>query len=73
MRSLSKPVLNKSPYPPIKPDKGMLGGSCNRTACQAPGAFYAHKYNHDDYYCLACAYEINRACGEMVVIIPEDV
>lgn len=37
-----------------KPDKGCEGGSCNRTACQAPNAIW---YNHGSlsWYCEACA------------------
>jgi hypothetical protein len=41
-----------------KSDKGFFKGSCNRTACQAPGATW---YNHSTrvYYCPACARLIN--------------
>lgn len=37
-----------------KADKGHEGGSCNREACQAPGAIF---YNHGSlsFYCSACA------------------
>lgn len=43
-----------------KPGKGEHNGSCNRTACQAPGANY---YNHSTrkYYCEPCAILINNA------------
>ena len=43
-----------------KTDKGVHGGSCNRTACQKPTAFY---YNHSTrfYYCEDCANLINYA------------
>ena len=43
-----------------KPDKGELGGSCNRTACQQPGAAW---YNHATrkYYCATCAELLNNA------------
>lgn len=45
--------------PAIKPDKGLLGGSCNRTACQAPGATWVHA-DSGAHYCRSCALEINR-------------
>lgn len=44
-----------------KPDpalKGKKGGNCNRTACQAPGAF-AWSLNNHAYYCDACAKMLN--------------
>lgn len=43
---------------PYKPDKGLVGGACNRQACQAPGAIF---YNHgtDKYYCGDCAITLN--------------
>lgn len=43
-----------------KADKGLLNGSCNREACQRPGANF---YNHSTmkHYCRYCAIEINRA------------
>lgn len=42
-----------------QPDKGHKGGSCNRTACQAPNAVW---YNHSTqaYYCTTCARMLNR-------------
>lgn len=42
-----------------KPDKGRFGGSCNRTACQAPGATWWN-FGTQAYYCQACALMINR-------------
>ena len=33
-----------------KPDKGQMGGSCNRKACQAPDATWYNLYT-DSYYC----------------------
>lgn len=45
--------------PAIKPDKGLLGGSCNRTAWQAPGATWVHA-DSGAHYCRSCALEINR-------------
>lgn len=46
---------------PVKHDKGLKGGSCNRTACQAPNAMW---FNHSTraYYCQWCARLINDAC-----------
>lgn len=40
--------------------KGIIGGDCNRTSCQAPGAFW---FNHSTraYYCEACAGILNHA------------
>lgn len=42
-----------------KPDKGDYAGSCNRTACQRPGASW---FNHSTrrYYCVDCAWELNN-------------
>lgn len=40
--------------------KGMRGGNCNRTACQAPGADFWHTGTRA-WYCSACMREINRA------------
>lgn len=50
--------LNKDPSL-----KGVKGGNCNRTACQAPDATW---YNTGSwaYYCRACANEINKWCPE---------
>ena len=45
---------------PVGQGKGLKGENCNRTACQAPGAYW---YNHSTqaYYCRTCADLINRA------------
>lgn len=45
---------------PVGQGKGKKGENCNRTACQAPGAYW---YNHSTqaYYCRTCADLINRA------------
>lgn len=42
---------------PLKSDKGQEGGSCNRRACQAPGAIW---FNHGSlaWYCEHCRKEI---------------
>lgn len=47
-----------TPVPPNKPDKGLFGGSCNRRACQRPGADW---FNHSTrrYYCRSCAHTLN--------------
>jgi hypothetical protein len=44
--------------PKLKADKGEMNGSCNRTACQKPGADW---FNHSTrkYYCANCAYDLN--------------
>ncbi len=42
----------------IKADKGKQGGSCNRTACQAPGAHYYNPHTWA-YYCVRCARMLN--------------
>ena len=39
--------------------KGIRGGNCNRTACQAPGASYWHTGTYA-WYCVECTREINR-------------
>lgn len=39
--------------------KGIYGGNCNRTACQAPGAF-AWSMNNRAFYCDDCADMLNR-------------
>ncbi len=52
-------VLRVSPTSkPDKSDKGLKGGSCNRQACQRPGANY---FNHSTraYYCKTCADWLN--------------
>lgn len=45
--------------PPIKPDKGLYNGSCNREACQKPGAVWYNSVTRA-HYCAPCAREINR-------------
>lgn len=47
------------PMTPDKPDKGEYAGSCNRRACQKPGATW---FNHSTrrYYCANCAWELNN-------------
>ena len=40
--------------------KGVLGGNCNRTTCQKPGATWYNKGSYK-YYCRACAKLINSS------------
>lgn len=56
-------ALAHLPTRPIKADKGRKGGSCNRSACQAPGATWFNSSTRA-YYCRTCAHMINRANGE---------
>lgn len=46
---------------PLKADKGLKDGSCNRRTCQAPGATWWNK-GTGAYYCKDCARKINSAC-----------
>ena len=46
----------------LNPDKGLKNGSCNLTACQAPGADY-YNVATQRYYCADCAKEINWPGG----------
>lgn len=43
-----------------KQDKGEFKGSCNRSACQQPGALW-YNFGTQRYYCEACARLINEA------------
>lgn len=45
---------------PQKPDKGRKGGSCNRTACQRPGAYWYNRGSMS-WYCTNCAHMLNHA------------
>lgn len=69
--------MNQYQEKPLKADKGQYGGSCNRRACQAPGAFCAHRLNVGDHYCWECAIAINRVNmdfdGKPIVIIPDNI
>lgn len=40
--------------------KGKRNGNCNRTACQAPGAFWWNRGSHS-WYCTDCALMLSRA------------
>ena len=51
---------------PDKPDKGKMNGSCNRRACQAPGATWFNKYM-DAHYCEPCAAAINHANRDLEI------
>ena len=44
--------------PPIKADKGKYLGSCNRRACQKPGADWYNSATRA-YYCEECATKID--------------
>ncbi len=54
------------PYPNHEdPDKGtVLGGECNRTACDRHGATWWNNRTVR-YYCKSCAMEINRGWEQM--------
>lgn len=56
--SLSHMPLGMRREPVFKNDKGEKFGSCNRTACQKPGANW---FNHSTrkYYCEDCAIDLN--------------
>ena len=53
---------------PHKPDKGLMNGSCNRTACQAPLAHEpVHQFMDGNFtgrgrlfYCRACSWEFDK-------------
>jgi len=49
---------------PLNADKGHYNGSCNRRACQKPGARFYNK-GTNAYYCAECARLINDACRDM--------
>jgi hypothetical protein len=42
-------------------DKGMMAGSCNRTACQAPQSAFYYNKSTQKFYCASCAKLINDA------------
>ena len=42
------------------PDKGKENGSCNRKACQRPGAVFFNTSTRA-WYCAPCAHKINNA------------
>jgi hypothetical protein len=44
---------------PNKPDKGIEGGSCNRTRCQASPALWFNHGSHS-WYCQSCARDIGQ-------------
>ena len=63
MRRMDHVTVDRGYTGPNKPDKGLEDGSCNRTACQAPGATW---FNHSTraWYCRPCAHLINAACRQ---------
>lgn len=46
--------------PELKADKGKRAGSCNRTACQKPGAYWWNRGSYS-WYCTTCAHMLNTA------------
>jgi hypothetical protein len=50
--------LDRYAEPELKADKGKKAGSCNRRACQQPGAVFYNRGSYA-YYCGACARLIN--------------
>lgn len=48
---------SNQPVMVIKPDKGKENGSCNREACQQPGATFFNVVTRA-YYCLTCTRRI---------------
>lgn len=57
---------------PNKPDKGLEGGSCNRTACQLEYSAFCYNTVMQAYYCIRCARAINEGVAEPFIIIPPD-
>lgn len=58
----------------IKADKGLRLGSCNRTACQGPGAYWYNR-TMSAWYCTSCANMINYQPlpnGEYLCILNEE-
>ncbi len=43
--------------------KGVEGGNCNRTACQAPDAVWFNT-GTQKYYCRSCAIDIQRSAND---------
>ena len=54
-------IIPQNPYQPKpeKADKGKPNGSCNRRACQRPGATWFNR-GTQSYYCTDCAHMLNR-------------
>lgn len=52
--------ISRYEEPAIKADKGKKAGSCNRRACQKPGAVFYNRGSYA-YYCGECARLINDA------------
>ena len=49
----------KDQFEYISADKGKFKGSCNRSACQAPGMAWWYHQDNSAYYCFECAALIN--------------
>lgn len=58
------------PLSDAKPEKGNLGGPCNRTACQHTRASWWNSWTRA-WYCPSCARTINREAG-VNICIPEE-
>lgn len=52
-------MRQKLSVPTLKNSKGKLNGSCNRSACQKPGAEWYHM-DTKKYYCKSCADMLNN-------------
>ena len=50
--------------------KGIEGGNCNRTACQAPFAIWYNTGTHA-YYCRHCAIVIQRSANDFAFQVNE--
>ena len=62
------------PEVPVKASKGKRLGSCNRTHCQGPGAFWYNR-NMDAWYCTDCAHALNQyplENGEYLCVLDEE-
>lgn len=69
------PRYHSDSYPrdaPNRADKGMEGGSCNRTACQLEHSAFCYNTVMSSYYCIRCARAINEGVAEPFIIIPAD-
>lgn len=71
---ITRPHVSAIPETKLMPDKGKRLGSCNRTACQGPGAFWYNR-NMRSWYCTDCAHALNQVpleSGEYLCILDED-
>lgn len=56
----SKYLSSPFDIPKIMPEKGKRNGNCNRTACQAVGAFWWNRGSYS-WYCTDCALMLSQA------------